>query len=167
MHTGKKNPAVLFVCTANICRSPMAAALFRAQLERKRDDWQDWRVDSAGTWGLDGEKAAKNSQLVMEKRGLDLSTHRARTVDAAMLAEYDLILTMEAGHKEALGVEFPEVVDRVFLLSEMEGSSNPIEDPIGKTVDAYEETAKKMDGIIERGFLKIVALVVRRAGRQE
>jgi protein-tyrosine-phosphatase len=54
-------PSVLFVCTANMIRSPIAAALFRSRLANKRPDWQEWRIDSAGTWALDGEMASKNA----------------------------------------------------------------------------------------------------------
>lgn len=155
----KRAPSVLFVCMANICRSPMAAALFRARLKNERPDWQFWRVDSAGTWALDGEMAAKNARLVMSQRQLDISEHRAKTVTAEMVKSYDLILTMEAGQKEALQIEFPKVADRVFLLSEMEGSSGPIQDPIGRDMAAFEETVDTIDQIFAKGMSKIFSLV--------
>src|SRR5512142_3320376 len=63
--------SVLFVFTANICRSPMAVALLRARVRKERPDWRQWRIDSAGTWAQDGAAAAKNSQLIMAERGLD------------------------------------------------------------------------------------------------
>ncbi len=153
-----EKPSVLFVCTANICRSPMAAALLLARIQKERADWEDWQIGSAGTWGLEGEMAAKNSRLVMAERGLDISAHRAQTVTAEMLMRYKLILTMEPGQKEALQVEFPTIADRVFLLSEMEGGSSAVADPYGGPVEGYRETAEKIDQILARGMTRIIAL---------
>lgn len=155
----KKGPAILFVCTANICRSPMAAALFQERLKQERTDWQDWLIESAGTWAREGEGAASNSKLVMEQRGLDISDHRARTVTPSMLRLYDLILTMEPGQKEALQVEFPMVAKRVFMLSEMEGSMTPISDPYGGPLEGYQKTAEKLEQIFANGMQRIYALV--------
>ena len=98
-------PALLFVCTANICRSPMAEAMFKQILE-DRDTSGEWIVASAGTWGLDGAPAAAGSQAAMNAKGIDISNHSARSVDQEILQSFDLILTMENGHKESLQMEF-------------------------------------------------------------
>ncbi len=153
--------SVLFVCTANICRSPMAAALLRARLQKEQPDWQDWRVDSAGTWALDGDMAAKNSRQVMTERGLDITNHRARTVTEAMLREYDLILTMEPGQKEALQIEFPAVAGRVFLLDEMGGGAVAVADPYGGSLAEYRKAAETMDQMLARGMARILELAGR------
>jgi protein-tyrosine-phosphatase len=155
-------PSILFVCTANICRSPMAAALFRTRLKAVRPDWEQWKIESAGTWGLDGQPAAKNSRVVMAEKGLDITGHRARTVTSEMLEQYDLILTMEPGHKEALRIEFPSVASRVFMLSEMEGVQVPVRDPYGGPITAFHETVERLDEMIERGMARILALVCSR-----
>ncbi len=154
----KKDRSVLFVCTANICRSPMAVALLRARVRKERSDWRQWRIDSAGTWAQDGAAAAKNSQLVMVERGLDISGHRAKTVTEDLLKKYRLILTMEPGQKEALQVEFPALAGRVFLLSEMAGQAAPIEDPYGGQIEGYKKAAEKIDRFLANGLPRIVEL---------
>jgi protein-tyrosine-phosphatase len=69
--------SILFVCSANQCRSPMAEALFK-DLVRERGEENEWRVESAGVWAYAGAPATENAQLAMQKRGLDLSQHRSQ-----------------------------------------------------------------------------------------
>lgn len=103
--------------------------------------------------------ATKNCRQVLTRRGLDISDHRAKTVTAELLRQFDLILTMEPGHKEALQVEFPSLASRIFLLSEMSGTELAIEDPVGKPLAVYEETAQKIDEMLANGMKRIVTLV--------
>lgn len=155
-------PSVLFICTANICRSPMAMALFRKKIEQEPDA-ANWRIDSAGTWGLDGEPAAVKSIVVMQQYGIDLRDHRSREVSLDVLQTYDLILTMEQGHKEALRAEYPILQDRIFLLSEMVDLNYDIQDPFGEPLSEYQETAKELEKILTAGYAKICALARKNA----
>lgn len=157
----KDPPAVLFVCTANICRSPMAAALFRKKVSAKVKGGNHWRVDSAGTWASEGQRVSENSVKAMQSRDLDISRHRSKIVTRELLNLYDLILVMEPGHKEALRIEFPEFSHRIYLLSELSGPPAPVDDPYGLTLDAYEKTAAEIDAYLEAGFPRILDLVKR------
>ena len=147
-------PSVLFVCTANICRSPMAMAL----LQERVGDSPEWTIESAGTWSIQGQPAASNTQKVLAQRGIDIHNHRSRSVDRDLLRQFNLILTMEAGHKEALQVEFPEIAQRVYVLSEMIGESYNIHDPIGESIENFELTSEEFEQIFDIGFQKIADL---------
>jgi len=140
-------PSILFVCTGNICRSPLAAALWRARVAGE----PGWRVESAGTWALDEHPASANTLAVLAERGLEATSHRARTVNGELLSAFNLILVMERGHAEALRAEFPDVAGRVYLLSEMIGKKFDIADPYGGPVVEYEATAQEIERIFELG----------------
>lgn len=144
--------SVLFVCSANICRSPLAMGLFMARLGA---DAAVWRVESAATWELEGEPVARNSHVILLERGINLGNHRSRSVNLELLRSFNLILTMEQGHKEALQIEFPDIADRVFLLSEMTGKIYDIQDPIGGSMADFQQAASEFDQIFTQGFEKI------------
>ncbi len=157
-------PSVLFVCTANICRSPIASALFRGQIAQ-RSDAKHWRVASAGVWAMEGSQAARFSRAVVEKRGFDLSSHRAQGVSRELLRRYNLILTMEQGHKEALRAEFPGLADRIFVITEMVERKGDIADPMGGALVDYEDTARELEEILTLGMEKIVSLATARQSK--
>lgn len=152
-------PAVLFICTGNLYRSPISAALFTAQLVQKQVDLSTWRVESAGTWAQTGQPAPPEVLQVMAQRGLDLTSHRSRMVSAEILAEFDLILTMESGQKEALCIEFPQIARQVFMLSEMVGSLVSISDPFDRSVDGVRDIVLEIEDWLTRGKNRIFQLV--------
>lgn len=148
-------PSVIFVCTANICRSPMAAALFKSILADQADRWS---VASAGTWARIGDPIAQRSQFVLAERGLDARSHRSQPVSARLLESFNLILTMEQGQKEALRVEFPQIAGRVYMLSEMIGLIYDIQDPIIQSLDDYRVTLNEINRILTEGLKTITRL---------
>ncbi|MCC7163165.1 MAG: low molecular weight protein arginine phosphatase [Anaerolineae bacterium] len=144
---------ILFVCTGNICRSPMAAALFQAHAARAGDTFQ---VESAGTWGVDGEPAALHAIEVMQARGLSLAGHIARTVTREILERADLVLVMTRSHRDALAAEFPAARSRIRLMSQLNGIEYDIADPYGKPRSAYEMCANDLDHLFDRGYTEIL-----------
>ncbi len=149
-------PSVLFVCTANQIRSPFAAALFRRKLEARGVELTPWRIESAGTWTEEGFPVWPPLLEVARQWSLDLSAHRSRPVSWALLRHFNLILTMESGHKEALRVEFPAAAERIFLLSEMAGPSFDVRDPIGRSRRTLEDTCILIDDLLTRGLDEIL-----------
>jgi protein-tyrosine phosphatase len=130
----------------------MAMAIMRGLV---KDSQEPWRIESAGTWPVEGAQAAVRTQIVVKENGQDLSSHRSRTVNKELLESFNLILTMEQGHKEAINIEFPGLGKRIYLLSEMIGSSYDIPDPIGKSQPAFDDTYRELEQILKLGFERI------------
>src|SRR5512143_818632 len=97
---------ILFVCTGNVCRSPMAAALFNARARRAGED-DRYTAVSAGTWALENQPASGYAHNVMAQRGIKIASHRARTVTRADLVSADVVILMTASHRDAISAEFP------------------------------------------------------------
>lgn len=145
---------ILIVCTGNICRSPVAAALLQDRL--KRQGLTEWQVTSAGTWAQDKRGASQYSVEIMAEQGLDITEHRATMIDYDLIKKSDLVLCMESGHMEALQVEFPTQAKKVYLLSEMVDRNYSISDPYGRSKDAYYRMVSDVAGIIDDGLDRII-----------
>ena len=150
-------PTILIVCTANICRSPMTEVLLREKLETAGVAGE-WRIRSAGTWAQDGLPASEHGVTVMRERGLNLEGHRSQEVDADLIEQSDLVLTMTAGHAEALRAEFPTHAGKIFLLTQMAGPPYDVRDPYGGPVEAYRSTAQELERLIDGGLEKMIRL---------
>lgn len=162
-------PEIVVVCTANICRSPVAEALLRQRLhsqEAATDAETDWRVRSAGTWADYGQLASAYGVELMAEQGLDISKHSSRPVSQALLQEADLVLCMETGHVEGLRVEFPGQADKIYLLSEMAGRRYSISDPYGGPRSAYERMVAELSDLIDAGLPRIRELALANERRR-
>jgi protein-tyrosine phosphatase len=152
-------PSVLFVCQGNLFRSVAAAAIFSDKLRRHGAlDWQEWRVESVGTWANENLPTTPEMIAVMAKRGLDVKNHRSRMVSSEILADFALVLTMERGQKEALQIEFPFAAKRTYLLSEMAGANVQINNPLDTSPAGLQILSVQIDEWLERGFLGILEL---------
>ena len=149
-------PTVMFVCTVNLCRSPIAEVLFRQWLKRHSVSG-DWRVLSCGTWAVNGKSVAPHVQPSLLAMGIDLGQHRARNVTAELLAESDLVLCMTQFQREALHTEFHQFAGRIYLLSEMLGKTYDVPDVQDFVISQYVCVAHELTRIIEEAGASILA----------
>ncbi len=155
-------PVILFVCTANQFRSPIAAACFSRKLTAMGTEG-DWTVISAGTWASAGLPAHPKAVEAAEKIGLDLKSHQTREVTTALLRVADVIVVMQANHKEALEAEFPFVRGRIFLLGSLANiPGDEIPDPASDNFAQPETSAHLINVCIDKAFAILVQFVLLR-----
>ena len=138
---------VLFVCTGNICRSPLAEALLRRAVEGRG---LAVAVGSAGTGAWEGAPASEGAYLVALEHGLDLSAHRARLLSRDLVESSDLVLTMARHHRAR--VDELGGTGRVQVLGEYAGLAAPdaeVGDPFGGDLEIYRETFGQLEQLIE------------------
>jgi protein-tyrosine phosphatase len=159
-------PSILFVCTANRFRSPLAAAAFLKML-KEDGKTSGWKVASAGTWTQPGLPVLADAKRIALQMGLDLNDHITLPVSATILSECDLILVMELGHKEALETEFPASKGKVLLLSEVaDHLVYDVPDPNGTNESSPDEIAREINDLIGKGFQNIIQQAERMSTRK-
>ncbi|MBI2375285.1 MAG: hypothetical protein HYV07_14920 [Deltaproteobacteria bacterium] len=128
---------VMVICSGNICRSPMAAAMVEKSL---RDAKVPSVVISAGTLGINGQPAAANAITVMKQIGIDISSHRSQGVSAQMLTFADHLIVMEPIHEAFVRQKAPTVesrIQRMWDYAEPRGRLPLIPDPVGQELEAF------------------------------
>lgn len=154
-------PGILFVCTGNMYRSPLLAALFSIKLQEMGQS-DGWVVNSAGTWTVPGRNVPLEAQKAARSVGVDLQDHVTRLLDRDLLARQDLILVVERGQREALSIEFPFIQSRLHLISEVvDGQTYDIPDPLSSG-QPIVELASELFTFVERGYPKIYQLAQSR-----
>ncbi len=131
---------IIFVCTGNTCRSPMAEAIFKGNLTN--DERSKFEVKSYGLLAFGGDSASENAIKVMREQDIDISAHRSTPLNQFAVDNADLIVTMTDSHTcSLLSVGVPE--NKIITLN--------ISDPIGGSLDDYrrcaDEIKLKLEGV--------------------
>ena len=140
---------LLFVCTGNTCRSPMAASLARRLADER--GLADLVIESAGTGAHDGTTASDGALLVSMEQGDDLNDHRARTLTARMVADADLILTM--GERHLSRVRELGGAAKSYRLTDFAthgGAARDVGDPFGGDLETYRATREELEQAVRR-----------------
>jgi protein-tyrosine-phosphatase len=103
---------ILFLCTGNVCRSPMAEGLFRHAVKGRGE----FRILSAGLGAVDGQPPTSHSVQAMKEIGLDISGQRSRALTAELVRSADLILGMTHSHTDTVALLYPSAAEKTFLL---------------------------------------------------
>lgn len=148
---------VLFVCSGNICRSPMAAEYFRHRAVSR--GLNDCVVDSAGTLRIRGAPASTEAIEAMAEIGVDLTRHRSQALDASVLEDADYTIVMEHDHLDYLAQHHPEGEDRRLMIRAFEQGPRPsssprdLDDPMGHELDYYRDQVpllvRCLDNLVE------------------
>src|SRR5471032_1107810 len=143
---------ILFICTGNVCRSPMAEALFRRAVRGRGE----FRVLSAGIGAMDGHAPTPHSVTAMRELGVDISAQRSRMLTADLIRQADFIFGMTHGHVDTIALLYPPAAEKTFLLREFDESLDPYEkdisDPIGSAYEIYVECRDQ----IEQGIASLL-----------
>ncbi|MCZ8538976.1 low molecular weight protein arginine phosphatase [Psychrobacillus sp. FSL K6-2365] len=141
---------ILFVCTGNTCRSPIAEALLKSQ------NIDGMGVRSAGIYATQGAHISRNSQLVLEKEMIPF-THTSSAVDETLVDWADLILTMTASHKHAIILGFPHAISKVYMYKEFVTPDDvkDVSDPYGGDLFTYENTLRELQVLTDELVKKL------------
>src|SRR5687767_5141544 len=127
---------ILFVCTGNVCRSPMAEGLFRHVTKGR-----EFRIVSAGVGAIDGQPPSAHAVRALRELQIDISRQRSRMLTGELVQQADYIFGMTHGHVDAITLLYPQAADKTFVLREFDDTLDTFEkdiaDPIGGSYEVY------------------------------
>lgn len=129
---------LLFVCTGNTCRSPLAEGMARAMFG------DEVQVSSAGLDAWAGDNASGHVVEILKEENVDLSQHRARRINHELMSEADWIIPMTQAQEEGLKHRFPQFIHKIRRLGNWGGNQRDILDPYMGSIEVYRQTAQEI-----------------------
>jgi protein-tyrosine-phosphatase len=150
------NFTVLFVCSGNSCRSPMAKGIFDKIVKDNKNDNVNIISLSAGTSASANQLPNEFAQKAVIKYGADIKHHLSAPITKERIEMADLILVMEEKHKNTVLEMSPIAKNKTFVITKYVGKNNQgIVDPLGQPFEKYEETAKNLYELLVKVYKKI------------
>jgi protein-tyrosine-phosphatase len=153
--TDEKKKTLLFICTGNTCRSPMAVGLLK-----KMAGPDTYRILSAGTAAADGLPPSRYASEVMREEEVDISDHRSRVVEADLLEEADEVLVMTESHRRQIADWFRSYAKKTRLLRDFDPVRDDpdypnVPDPMGLGKEAYMRCKEMIKRSLERAIKEL------------
>ncbi|MDP8262323.1 MAG: low molecular weight protein arginine phosphatase [Candidatus Ancaeobacter aquaticus] len=148
---------ILFVCTGNSCRSPMAEGILKNLLRKK----YDFKIMSAGTAALEGLSASPHAVEALKKRGIDISGHISRSISEDMIQKSYLVIVMAEEHKKSIIKKYPDAAHKVHLLKEYDengadSGSMDVADPVTQPEHAYDTCINEMQNSLSNLAIRLI-----------
>src|SRR6266404_4212209 len=151
---------ILFVCTGNVCRSPMAEGILRHALHGRGD----YRIMSAGLGAMEGQPPSPYAVQAVRELGIDISGQRSRMITPDLVQQADYIFGMTHSHIDTVMLLYPHAAEKTFMLREFDETLDQFEKDISDPIDGSYDVYLNCRDQIEQGIVSLLRFIEHRQG---